>query len=139
MIRIRHYPALGLLCLLAACTGAKSLYGQAHTAPQYAKAVLEHHNAIGTQVADLIDDPVVSEQTKTKLRTAYRLTVCDGAERAQATPTATCSKGPSYKLDDAVKTYESVRDAKTEAEITAAVERLVPLLTDLINAIAGAK
>lgn len=124
---------------LSGCTGAKSLYGQAHTAPQYAKAVLEHHNALGTQVADLIGDATVSATSKDRLRTTYRQTVCDSDERAQGRPTEDCNRGPSYLLDDAVKAYEAARNAQTEAEITAAVERLVPLLTSLINTVSGAK
>lgn len=127
------------LLALAGCSGAKLLYGHAKTPPQYAKAVLTHHNALGTQVADLLGDPTVSASSKTKLRDAYRVTVCDSKERSQGTPTASCIKGPSYALDEAVRAYEAARDAKTEAEITAAVERLVPLLTGLINATSGAK
>lgn len=139
-MKLHRYAAAALFCcLLAACSGTKLLYSKAHTPPQYAKAVMTHHNALGAQVADLLADPTVSESSKAKLRDGYRQTVCDTAERAQGTPTADCKSGPSYQLDEAVRTYEAVKNAETEAEITAAVERLVPLLTSLINATSGAK
>ena len=137
--RLMIVPLLMAVMLVAGCGGTRALYGHAHTPPQYAKAVLTHHNAIGAQVADLVNDPAVTAQSKAKLREGYRLTVCDSTERAGGTPTAGCNQGPSYQLDAAIRAYEAARDAKTEAEIAAAVERLVPLITDLVNAIAGVK
>lgn len=129
---------LGLL-LLAGCGGTRAVYDLAKTPPQYAKAVLLHHNAIGSQVADLRGDPAVSEQSKARLLEGYRLTVCSAAERTQDTPTASCADGPSQSLEAAARAYEATANAQTEADLQKAVDSLVGLLVKLINTVNGAK
>lgn len=123
--------------LLGGCSGTKAFYRQAQTPTQYAKAILEHHNAIGLQVATLLNNQGLSEQSKEKVRAGYRLTVCDEREIASGTPTASCVNGASYDLDAAIRAYESVANAQTDADLQAAVLALTPLVTHLINAIAG--
>lgn len=122
-------------CLaIAACSGTKLLYDQAKNPAQYAKAVLLHHNAVANEGAKLLSDPAVSAKTKEAIRSAYRSTVCDKSETGAV---STCTKGPAYVLDNAVRSYETVSSAKTEAELQTALESVVSLLTNLINAIRG--
>lgn len=128
-----------LLAVLVGCSGTQAVYKQAKTPPQYAKAVLLHHNAIGAQIADLRADPVVSAPSKAALLDGYRLTVCSDAERSQDTPTASCADGPAERLEAAARAYEAVASAKTEAELQAAVDTLVGLLVKLIDTVNGAK
>lgn len=128
-----------MFAVLAACSGTKAVYEHASTAPQYAKAVLLHHNAIGGEVADLRADPAVSEQSKAALLEGYRATVCSQAERQQDTPTASCADGAAQHLEAAARAYESAANATTEAELQKAVDDLVGLLATLINTVNGAK
>lgn len=124
---------------LTACSGTKAVYELAKSPQQYAKAVLLHHNAIGSQVADLRADPTVSARSKATLLTVYRATVCSQAERDQDTPTASCADGAAQHLEVAAGAYEKAASATTEAELQKAVDDLVGLLVPLINAVNGAK
>lgn len=129
--------ALGLVAVVAACTGTRQVYELADTPPEFAKAVLLHHNALGTEVARLVADPAVSERAKRELREAYRATVCSSDELAAATPTADCDEGPAYRTDAAILAYEAAADAESEQEVTEAAEAFVPLVTALLDAING--
>lgn len=128
-----------VLAVLVGCTGTKAVYQRAHTPPQYAKAVLLHHNAIGEQIANLRADPAVSEGGKEKLLTGYRTTVCNQVERDSNTSTATCAHGAAQRLQAAASAYESAANAQTEAELQAAVNELVGLIAELIPIVNGAK
>lgn len=128
--------------MLAGCSGTRLFYRQADasgTPSAYAKAVLEHHNAIGTQIVSISKDPTVSAQSKDALKEGYRKTVCDSAELASGTLTGDCRAGPSYQLDRAIKAYESVANANTQEDLQVAVLQLTPLVTELVNLIAGVK
>lgn len=134
--------ALVIVCvctLLAACPGTRSVYDLARTPPQYAKAVLLHHNAIGTQIASLNDDPTVGAITKKRLLDGYRTTVCSESEIQQATGTDKCSKGPAQKLESIAKAYERAGSRTSEEELQEAVNTLVNLLVPLITQVSGAK
>lgn len=126
---------------LTACSGTKELYGVAGEAQvagdvtAYARAVLVHHNALGTAAADFIANPAVTDSAKNRVREAYRVTVCSGEEIRSATGTANCRAGPSYLLDAAIRAVEGARNATTEAELTAALTRLTPVVTALLNAL----
>lgn len=135
----RFSLTLPILLILAACGGTKAVYDHASTPPQYAKSVLLHHNAIGTQLADLREDPAVSDATKEILRREYRLTVCSHAERDADEPTSSCNEGPAYVLEAAGRAYEGVANAQTEADLQKAVDELVAILVKLIDTIATAK
>lgn len=118
--------------LLTGCSlfqGTQRVFELAQGPAQTAKATLLLHNASGNFVASMIEDPTVSEATKTRVRDLYRRTVCSTAE--STVPTSDCDEGPSYRADSAVKAYEAVRNATTEAEVLAANEALVALLVDL--------
>lgn len=128
-----------IVLLVAGCSGTKAVYEKADTPPQYAKAVLLHHNAIGSQVADLRADAAVSDASKAKLLEGYRLTVCNSAELAANESTATCNEGPSYVLEKAARAFEGAANAQTEAELQKAVDDLVGLLVTLIDTVNGAK
>lgn len=127
---------------LAGCSGTKAFYQEAAsigTPTAYPKAVLEHHNAIGAQIVAVSKDPTVSAQSKDALKDGYRKTVCDSTELAAGTLTGDCHGGPSYQLDRAIKAYESVANANTQEDLQAAVLQLTPLVTALVNLIAGVK
>lgn len=128
-----------IVAALSACSGTRLLYSKAESPPQYAKAVLMHHNAIGEQVADLRDDPTVSERTKARLLEGYRLTVCSSSEIASKASTATCAAGPAQRLETAAKAYAGLSSASTEAELQAAVDALVAELVKLITLVNEAK
>jgi hypothetical protein len=136
---MRKLLIIPLLALLCACGGTRAVYDLAKTPPQYAKAVLLHHNALGAQAADLREDPAVSQQTKDALRDGYRLTVCSAAERGQDSATANCKDGPAQTLEVAAQAYEATANAKTEADLQKAVDSLVGLLVKLIDTVNGAK
>lgn len=137
MIRAISFTCVCLL--LAACPGTRSVYDLARTPPQYAKAVLLHHNAIGTQIASLKHDPAVGAITKQRLLDGYRSTVCSKAEIQQETGTDKCSKGPAQTLESAAKAYEQAGSAASEQELQEAVNTLVNLLVPLITQVSGAK
>ena len=99
---------------LTACSGTRALYSNAETPVQFAKAALQHHNAVGLEVANLVADPEVSASTKEQLRTAYRTTVCSSAELQAGDATADCNEGPAYKADDAIRAYELAGSAQSE-------------------------
>jgi hypothetical protein len=120
---------------IAACSGTRQLYSQASTPVEFAKAVLLHHNAIGGEVAKLVADPAVSDATKARLREAYRVTVCSSSELAARTATADCDEGPAYKTDAAIEAYEAATNAQTAADVAAAAQAFVPLVTALVNVI----
>jgi hypothetical protein len=125
-------PSLFLVALLAGCSlfqGTQRVFELAQGPAQTAKAGLLLHNATGNFVASMVEDPEVSESTKTRIRDLYRRTVCSTAE--STVPTSDCDEGPSYRTDNAVKAYENVQNATTEAEVIAANEALVALLVDL--------
>lgn len=128
-----------LLAVLVGCSGTKAVYEQAHTPPQYAKAVLLHHNAIGEQIADLRADPAVSDVSKARLLTGYRATVCNQAERDANTSTAECAHGAAQTLQSAASAFESAANAQTEADLQKAVNDLVGLIAELIPIVNGAK
>jgi hypothetical protein len=128
-----------LLILIAGCGGTKQVYELASTPPQYAKSVLLHHNAIGEQIADLREDPAVSDSTKAKLLEGYRLTVCSADERAQAVVTGACKAGPAQRTEAAGMALEKLRSATTETELQAAVDALVSELVKLIDLVSGVK
>jgi hypothetical protein len=134
-----YFTYLLMAAVLAGCSGTKAVYQQAKTPTQYAKAVLLHHNAIGSQVADLRGDPAVSESSKAALLQGYRVTVCSQEERSQDTPTASCADGPAQNLEAAAQAYESLATAQTEAELQKAVDALVGQLVTLITTVNGAK
>jgi hypothetical protein len=138
---------VGILLFLVAialtgCSGTRLFYKQAAamgTPTAYPKAVLEHHNAIGRELVVLVKDPSVSTQSKEALKDVYRKTVCSASEISSGALTVDCHAGPSYQLDTAIKAYESVANAKTQEDLQAAVLQLTPLVTGLINLIAGVK
>jgi hypothetical protein len=143
-ILIAGAAALAILTTfsLAGCSGTRLFYKQAAdmgTPTAYPKAVLEHHNAIGRQIVALSKDATVSAPSKDALRDGYRKTVCGSAELAAGVLTGDCHAGPSYQLDTAIKAYESVANANTEEDLQAAVLQLTPLVTGLVNLIAGVK
>lgn len=138
-VRLMLPLALLAALVLAGCSGTKQLYQLASTPPQFAKAVLIHHNALGDEAADLISSPAVSERLKGRIREAYRLTVCSEAERASSVETAACTDGPAWKLDQAGRAYEAARSATTEAELQAAIDVFVPLVVALMNQINEAR
>lgn len=125
-------PSLFLVTLLAGCSlfqGTQRVFELAQGPAQTTKATLLLHNASGNFVADMIGDPAVSESTKTELRQLYRRTVCSASESTVSTED--CDEGPSYRADNAVKAYEAVQNATTEAEVMAANDALIALLVDL--------
>lgn len=128
-----------VLLSVAACTGTKALYKHADSPVSYAKVVLLHHNALGTAVADLRADPTVSEGSKVKLLQGYRVTVCSASELSLPTATAACRDGPAQKLEAAARAYEAVQSAKTDADLQAALTKLVGLITQLVTTIHGVK
>lgn len=140
MRRFRSFATcLPILLILTACGGTKAVYDQAHTPPQYVKAVLLHHNAVGTQIADLRADPAVSADTKEMLRRDYRMTVCSDAELTADEPTSDCDEGLAYVVEAAGRSAEGLSSATTEAELQKAVDDLVALLVKIIDTIATAK
>jgi hypothetical protein len=64
------------------------------------------------------------------------VTVCAPTETG---PVSTCKNGPAQQLEAAGRAYEAIHDAKTEADMSAALTRLVGLLSTLINLVNGAK
>lgn len=141
-MRSKRLGVLGVLMVSAiaaiavsACSGTRALYQQANTPAEFAKAVLVHHNALGAEVVRLRADPAVSEASKQRLVDAYRRTVCSSSELAAAAPTADCDEGPAYVADRAIRAYEAAASAQTEAEVTAASNAFVPLVTALVNTI----
>lgn len=118
------------------CTGTRGLYELADTPTQYVKVVLIHHNALGTEVADLRADPTVSQASKAKLLAAYRVTVCGPNEHVEI---ALCLNGPAQQLEAAGRAYEALHNAKTEADMQKALTQLVGLMSTLINLVNGAK
>lgn len=142
MRRVIVAGAAALAVLVSACSGTKLFYRQAEaigTPTAYAKAVVEHHNAIGTQIVALTNNPSVSAQSKQALKNGYRVTVCSKSEMSSGVLTKDCAGGPSYQLDKAIRSYESVANAQTEADVQAAILQLTPLISQLINIIAGVK
>ena len=143
--QMKSHWIVGMMVLLFAialtgCSGTRLFYKQTDvigTPSAYAKAVLEHHNAIGTQIVSLTKNPTVSAQSKDALRAGYRKTVCDAGEISAGALTSDCHAGPSYQLDRAIKAYESVANAKTEEDLQVAVLQLTPLVTELVNLIAA--
>jgi hypothetical protein len=132
---VKHIASLFVVLLLIGCTGTKAVYNQASTPVQYAKAVLLHHNALGAEAVSIVNDPAVSAVTKDKVRAAYRVTVCSPEEVQVKTPTADCDAGPAYVLDGAIIAFDVAGNAQTEAEVTAAANAFIPLVTALIRAI----
>jgi hypothetical protein len=132
------FVVLGALVLMSfsGCAGMRALYEKPATPPQYAKAVLIHHNAIGESIARLREDPAVSASTKAQLLAAYRVTVCSDAEMRASTSLAACADGPAERLERAARAYELLANAKTETELQSAVDALVSLLVPLIETIA---
>lgn len=137
MRKLLIVPLIALL--LVGCAGTKAVYGLAKTPPQYAKAVLLHHNALGSEVADLRADPMVSEPSKAALLTGYRATVCSAAERSSNAQTADCKDGAAQHLEAAARAYEKAANATTEDELQEAIDELVGLIATLVETVNGAK
>jgi hypothetical protein len=130
------FTLVALVLAITGCTGTRTLYNLPDTPVQYVKVVLIHHNALGTEVADLRADPNVSPASKAKLLAGYRATVCAPSEKVEV---ALCLNGPAQQLEAAGRAYEALHNAKTEADMQKALSQLVGLLSTLINLVNGAK
>lgn len=123
------------LTLLAACAGHKALFRHATDIPSTIRVGLLQHNAYGELVVKITNDPVVTEVTKARFRTAYRATVCGKDETTVATKD--CARGPSQRLEAAGRAYDKAITAETEQEALDAVDALSAAMIDLINLAKG--
>lgn len=129
-----------LMALLCSCTlfaGTQRVFSLAETPAQTAKASLLLHNAIGNQIAVFVENPATSDASKESLQRLYRRTVCSEAEVNVPMRTEECGEGPAYRADAAIAGFEAVQNAQTEAELTDAMDDLVPLLVDLASLLNG--
>lgn len=141
-MRNLRYALLGFLLVLAGCAGQRAFHKEVKeigTPTAYAKGLLDEHNVIGKQIVALKNDLGVSEASKTTLTNLYRKSVCSDEERTQAVDTGSCDEGPTYVADSAIRAYEQLASATSEAEMQAAADALALLIADLLTAISHAR
>jgi len=121
---------------MAGCTGTREAYraaaGQPHVSRVEAMAyvVTEHYTAVVSEAANLRQSGLLTAGQLQALRDS------DNAARPLILGDPTTH---TPGLADLVETYRRVQDAKTEAELQAAINTAAIKLSDLINAVKAAR
>ena len=119
-LKLTLLPLIALL--LAGCAGTQSAYRAASTLEQQAYVVTEHYAALVHEAADLATQPGTPRAVIDRLQ-----------EADQAVKPVIVGLAPL------VERYTAIHDAKTEAELQAAVNEALIALTDFINAVKAAR
>lgn len=122
--------ALLSIAVLSGCAGTTGAYKAAKSLPDTAYVVTEHYAAVVKEAADLAQLPGTPDNVKAALKRADQV--------AKPLVLGDPALGlPS--LEVLAKRYQEVRDAKTEADLSAAVTRAVEAVAQFINAVKAAR
>lgn len=128
--------ALGLAAIvglgaISACTGTRAAYKAAESLDEYAYVVTEHYAGMVKAAADIRQRPGTAQSTINALRTADNAVAPLVLGDPRATP-------PRPSLQQLAENYRAVKDARTEAELQAAVDAAIIRLADLVRAVKSA-
>ncbi len=115
---------------LPGCVGTQAAFHAASSVSDTAYVVEEEYSALVKEAADLAQSPTIDPQAKAAMKAA------DAAVKPWILGDEATGKPGLRKL---AATYAAVKDAKTQADLQAAIDGAVIELTKLINAVKSAR
>lgn len=130
--QIRNYLLLPIALLLVACAGTRSAYQYADTLDKKAYVVTQHYASLVHEAADIAALPGTPQAVKDSLKAADKSVKPFIVGDPTKVP-------PVPGLSDLAASFKATRDAKTEAELQAAIDKALVELSTLVNAVNAAR
>jgi hypothetical protein len=119
--KIYLFPLI-VLAALSACVGTRTAYQAADSPDKMAYVITEHYTALVTEAANRKDAGTLTGDALAKVQAADR-----------AVSPLVLQLGPLSQA------YTATKSAETQAELQAAINKAVLALTNLIDALKGAR
>jgi hypothetical protein len=130
MLLLAALATVATIAISSGCAGTTSAYKAAQSLPDTAYVVTEHYAAVLNEATGIASQPDVPAEVKAALQKA--------AAAVQPIVRGDPATGqPS--LHELATRYQSVRDAKSEAELQDALNRAIETLANFINAVKSAR
>lgn len=120
------------LAAVSGCQGTKAAYQEAQGLDEYAYVITEHYASLVKEAADLKAKPTTPRSAVVAMQRA------DAAAHVIVVGDPTASPAVPG-LAQLVANYQQIRDAKTEAELQAAVNAAILKVADLVRAVKAAR